>query len=428
MNGNPDLVYGPAYSRYRLFLKQTEPYFNNERQLLGAVNRAIRRIPYYRDIYGDLQVSSIQEFESTIQFIDKDLVTKHFDSFLNPDIDLRKCDWGTTGGTSGKPLRLVAPKSRYITELATMHAVWGRAGYDYHPRAVIRNHRLGKGVSYRINPITRELIFDGFRLEDSYFETIYRTIKDHNIHFIHCYPSTAYEFSRYLHRRNLDVSFIHAFLCGSENVFDYQVDLIRHTLGILFHHWYGHSEKLILAGYCRHTSEYHVEPTYGYFELIDEHGRVIRETGRAGEMVGTGFHNNAQVFIRYKTGDYAEYAGGLCPACGRRVTLLRNIQGRWSGSRIFNADGTFITTTALNLHSGLNAFIEGLQFIQERKGELRILIIRSHGYRKDHEKALHRHFREKFKKDMNIRIEYVNRLQRLSNGKFVQLITHVKDQ
>jgi len=427
LNKSAKRIYGNDYWVHRNFLQQMQGGYDASDDLFNSVNRALSVIPYYRQRYGRTRIRSIEQFEETFGFIDKDTILGNYDAFIDPDADLSEYDQGTTGGTSGKPLRLIAPKRRYVIEMATMHSLWGRVGYDFSPRAVIRNHKLGKNRTFEVNPITREVIFDGFRLEADYFEQVYDAIRRLDLRFIHCYPSTAFEFSTFLIERGYDTSFIKAFLSGSENIFDYQVDLIQKRLGIRFFNWYGHSEKLILAGYCAYTNLYHIEPTYGYFELIDEKGLTIREPGKVGEMVGTSFHNPGMVLIRYRTGDFAEYAGDYCPLCKRRVILLKNIKGRWSGDKLFNADGTYITTTALNLHSDLYSVINGMQYLQDRKGEVKILIVKSPQYKDEHEKGLYRHFRQKFKADTQIKIEYVDRLKRLQNGKFVHIISNVKE-
>jgi phenylacetate-CoA ligase len=426
MNVFPHLVYGADYARYREFLTRNLMSYDATQLLINAVNAAIRDVPYYNKRYHGVEIRSVAEFDQTLALIDKDTVLDNYDDFINPQVNLRNYDFGTTGGTSGKPMKLVAPKNRYVVELATMHDMWSRVGYNFDVRAVIRNHRLSDDLIYTINPITREVIFDGFRLDQDYFESIYQVIKRMHVPFVHAYPSAAYEFSRFLRDRGYDPSFIRAFLSGSENIFDYQIDLIERRLGIRFFNWYGHSEKLILAGYCQKGNLYHVEPTYGYFELVDEENRMIREPGSTGEMVGTSFHNPGMPLIRYRTGDFAEYVSDHCPACGRRVTILKNIKGRWSGDKIFNSDGSFVTTTALNLHSELYSVINGMQYVQERKGDLRVLVVRSPEFRDGHEAALYRHFREKLKPETTITIEYVDRLRRQPNGKFLHIISKVQ--
>ncbi len=425
INQNPTMIYGIDYQRYKKYLNKSDTTFNSELHLLNVVNSAIQTVPYYRRLYRGMTFKDINQFSKCFGFIDKDIVMINMKDFISDKVKIADYDFGTTGGTSGKPLQLIAPKTRYIIEFATIHSIWERIGYKFNVRAVIRNHRLPKRVIYKINPLMREVIFDGFRLNDNYFQDVYKTIRRLNIAFIHCYPSVAYEFSVYLLKNRLDVSFIKAFLCSSENIFDYQLDLVQNRLGIRFFNFYGHSEKLVLAGFCAKSDLYHIEPTYGYFELVDTEGNGIKQVGDIGEIVGTSFHNPGMPLIRYRTGDFAEYVGDICPVCHRRVPVIKNIMGRWRGDRIFNRDGSFVTTTALNLHDELYSVIYGLQYVQKEKGILQILIIKSPLYNSMHEEILYKHYKDKLNKDTKIEIKYVDELIKQPNGKFLLLISKV---
>jgi len=323
------------------------------------------------------------------------------------------------------------PPERYIVELATMHYLWSKVGYNFDTRAVIRNHKLDDNETFTINPITKEVIFDGFRLNNEYFEKIYTVLKTQKIKFIHCYPSTAYAFSKFLVETKKDISFMSAFLCGSENVVDYQKQFIEDNLSISFFSFYGHSEKLVLGGYCFSTSKksenYFFEPSYGYYELIDEKGLVITEPGMLGEIVGTSLHNPGMPLIRYRTGDYASYVtmNGMSDY-GRDMPVIGPIQGRWGGDKIYNHDGSFVTTTAMNLHSDLYERINGIQYIQKDMGIIEILIIKNNRYREEDERCLYHHFKDKMNSDTCITISYVEQLIRKPNGKFLQLLSDVK--
>ena len=285
------------------------------------VNFAIENTPYYNKRY-DKKISSVDDFQSSFKFIDKDEVMNSWDEFQTFPKSSRTSNT-TTGGTSGKPLNLTLPKDRYIFELATIHTMWSVVGWKGHIRGVIRNTKLQKGEPYRVNPITREFVFDGFNTSKDYFLLIYKTLKNHNIKFVHAYPSTAYQFSRFLKKEQLDHSFIKAFLCGSEGLLDYQRQFIVYDLGIAVYNWYGHSEKLVIGGYCQDSDYIHVEPTYGFFELVGVDDEIITQPGEIGEIVGTTFHNKYMPLIRYRTGDFAEYAGDYCPHCKRNLPLLK---------------------------------------------------------------------------------------------------------
>ena len=426
VNRNPEMIFGKNYGKYREFLRRNYAFYDNRQKLIDSVNNAIQTIPFYREKYGNHKISSIDEFEQIISFIDKDVILDNYEGFISSDVSMADYDTGTTGGTSGKPLTFIAPKNRYIVELATMHTLWEQAGYQFDVRAVIRNHRLPENKDYLINPLTREVIFDGFRLTDEYFDRICRIIQKMRIHFIHCYPSTAYEFALFLKEKGKFFPDLKAFLSGSENIFDYQQKLIEEKLGIRFYNWYGHSEKLVLAGYCQNTNLYHAEPTYGYFELVDDDGNVVKNPGGFGEIVGTSFHNPGMPFIRYRTGDYAEYVGDRCHVCGRQLPVFTNVRGRWSGDRVYNSDGSFVTTTALNLHNELYQVINGIQYLQKHKGELIVLIVKSSFYTDIHEKEIYDHFIGKLSAGTKVSIKYVDKLIRKPNGKFVHIISEIE--
>ncbi|MBK7712568.1 MAG: hypothetical protein IPJ37_17590 [Bacteroidales bacterium] len=49
--------------------------------------------------------------------------------------------------------------------------------------------------------------------------------------------------------------------------------------------------------------------------------------------MGTSYEMLAFPIIRYRTGDFAEWAEGTC-RCGRNYKLVRNVTGRWLQERI----------------------------------------------------------------------------------------------
>jgi phenylacetate-CoA ligase len=341
--------------------------------------------------------------------------------FILPDYNKSKTVEGTTGGTSGKPLRLLIPKNRYIVELNTMNSMWKNVGWKGEIRGVIRNKQLINNQIFIVNPFKKEIIFDGFNTDDDYYEKIYQTLVKYKIKFIHCYPSSAYQFSLFLKKYKKDTSLFKAFLCGSEGLTDLQYNLIKNELGINIYNWYGHSEKLVLGGPCKNNDAIHIEPTYGYFELLDENNNEITTSGELGEIVGTSINNPYMPFIRYRTGDYAEYVGNYCESCKRHLILIKNIQGRWDSNKIFLNDNTYVTITALNLHSDLYHYIEGMQYIQKEKGKLEIYLVRGNEYNTDVENRFKVHFENSLKGKCTFELIYIQETLKEKNGKFLPL-------
>lgn len=422
MNFFGSLVYGRGYKQFRKTMELSNP----EDRLIEIVNYAIENVPYYRKKYGNLRVNSKKEFEEKIGFIDKDEVMENWEDFLVDNIDWNKCMTGTTGGTSGKPLKLVLPKSRYIHSLAFWHKELEWFGWKYHTRGVIRNHKLPENRDYMISPILKEIIFDAFRIDEKYAKKIWTILKKRNIKYMHCYPSALFQFLKLCKKQNLDVSFIKACFLASEGVTEVQRHFIEDEMGISIYSFYGHSEKLIMAGNCTKCKAYHIEESYGYCELIDSEGKVITETGVMGEMVGTTFVNKYFPLIRYKTGDYSQYSTmDSCPLHHKHYRLLDGVIGRWDKSLIYRADGTTTSITAMNLHGEIYEHIDGLQYIQEEKGKLKVLIIKNDKYTVNDEQYMIKHHSMAMKSESGVSIEYVDKLIYQQNGKFLPLISKV---
>jgi phenylacetate-CoA ligase len=147
------------------------------------------------------------------------------------------------------------------------------------------------------------------------------------------------------------------------------------AFGVRIFSSYGHSEKLVLAAQCEHSTDYHVWPTYGYFELLDSNGEPVQKAGEEGEIVGTGFINTVIPFIRYRTGDQATYVGERCPACGREHIVLRDIKGRWPQGGLFAVDGSAVSMTTLNVHDDTFRQVREYQFRQSVPGRATLCVV-----------------------------------------------------
>lgn len=414
------LVYGKSY----LVFSKSIPNISPEQKLLDMVNYSIKNVPYYREKYGSLTIHNIQEFEEKIGFIDKNEVMMHWDKFIADGTDPSKCMIGTTGGTSGKPLKLLVPRNRYIVEHSFIHRMLKQFEWSFDTFAVLRNHKLPENRKYMINPVMRQVVFDAFRLSPEYLRVIYKIMRKYNIHFIHAYPSTLFQFGKYCYNQNLDLSFIKLCRLTSEQITEEQMNFFVNTLHLTLSYSYGHSEKLILAGNTPNTYNYTVEQAYGYLELISEENSVIKKANMQGQMTGTTYYNYDFPLIRYKTGDYSSYSNNIDPQEPFKKEL-NQILGRWQSTLIYCADGKKVSTASLNLHDNLYEKIDGMQYIQEKAGELKILIIRGKGYNMDVEKEIYDHMKLCLGKETVIKLQYVDRLIHQPNGKFLLLISSI---
>jgi phenylacetate-CoA ligase len=195
---------------------------------------------------------------------------------------------------------------------------------------------------------------------------------------LQAYPSSAQTLASFVLKTGERIPHdIRGILLESENVYPDQIDIIEKAFGARILSSYGHSEKCVLAVQCEHTRNYHVWPTYGYFELLDAEGKLVKETGQEGEIVGTGFINTVVPFIRYRTGDRAIYVGERCEACGRQHIIINEIKGRWPQGELLAGDGSVVTMTALNVHDDTFRRVREYQFHQSAPGKALLCIVPS---------------------------------------------------
>ncbi|MCQ2343368.1 MAG: phenylacetate--CoA ligase family protein [Paludibacteraceae bacterium] len=410
------LVYGRSFRR---MLSPTTT-INPEQRLVEMVNYAISHVPYYRNRYGKLQINSKTDFEQKIGFIDKNEVLSHWDEFLSDEYDPTKAFFGTTSGSDGQPMKIILPKNRYIYSLAPIHRIWMKFGWNYETRGVFRNHRIESGRDYIINPIMKEVIFDTFKMNEPYATICWKTLRKYGVEHIHAYPSAFFQFCKLCRNQNLDLAFIKTAFLASECVTNEQ-DALFKDMGIRICLFYGHSECLILAGNTPESPLLRIDENYGLCELVDSNDNIIRHGNVSGQMVGTTYFNKLFPLIRYKTGDYSQYANNLQDT----PRYLTSVQGHRDNCIIYRHDNTYTTTSALTLHGNVNCHIDGLQYIQETKGYLIACIIKNKEYTNEDETYLKQIFSTAMGGDEFVEIRYVTQLRMNENHKFAQLISNL---
>ncbi len=355
-----------------------------------------------------------------IPFSNKNDMQTDIDRFV---VEKKGADLCSTGGTtSGRPLKFYIDKSRKGFEWYWMAKYnWGQVGFktsDY--RAVLRNHKLN-GANHHVDHLLKEVQFDNHALKDSYLDYIIDYIVKHDLKFVHAYPSAAFLLAKRIYVTNRETPIV-AFLSGSEAVFDNQKNLIQNVLNKRMYTWYGHSEKLILAAETAHCENYHVNPFYGYAEIIDNNGNVVNTPGEWGELVGTGFMNTKMPFIRYRTEDEAEFMGHVCPDCGRAGMTFKNVIGRRGKDVIYKEDGSIITTSSMMLDYGIYQYIKGVQYYQQKKGELIIRIVPQKDYDASTREKVLDIMLPRFRDGLKIELVEVESLEYTKNNKLKLLI------
>jgi phenylacetate-CoA ligase len=369
--------YGSEYARFQKEAAEVETWDLETlrryqiKTLRESLIAAIKS-PLYAHRFAEAGVKP-QEFESLEQLADYPLLTKqdllqYRDALLNPEIDAKQRLYITTGGSSGVPVGFYLQRGiSRPKEQAYLEAQWSRRGYRLGDRvAVIRggvtsNKARGCISSY---DATRDwLILSSYHLTAQRLPEYVAELNRFRPQHLHAYPSAALLLARGLEQTGLKLNFrLTSLLCGSEKLTADSQEYLERILGTRVFHWYGHSERVVLAGQGRQSDHLHFWPTYGFVEFgqPDENGHR--------EIIGTSFHNHVMPLVRYRTGDYARFSNqpkNELPG----MPEIAAVVGR-DYEFLVSATGRQISLTAINMHDRIFDGLFAVQFAQGKPGEV----------------------------------------------------------
>ncbi len=386
----PEFLLGKNYRQWARIVGESDRWTADQvreyqlKQLRDILQLAYDKSPYYRDSFAAAGVDpklpgGFAELQK-LPLIDKQVINRHADELLTVAKDTAGIDYVSTGGSSGEPLRFLIGADRSAIEFAHLASSWFRVGYRLSiPQAVFRGQVVAddnSGLRHFYDPLLRRHQYSNFHMDDDSIARYLKHISGLGPCYLQIYPSSLNMLIRYLNRKGVEPpKNIKGLLMGSENVYEDDRREAEALFGVRYYSWYGHSEKLVLAAECEHSNLYHVFPTYGYCELVDEQGTVITTPGKSGEIVGTGFINRVMPFIRYRTGDYATYQGNHCERCGRQQLLLSDIRGHRTQEMLVTKAGSLIPWTAVNVHDDTFDDVQQFQFSQTEIGRATLKVV-----------------------------------------------------
>ncbi len=330
---------------------------------------------------------------SCLPTIDRDDLRNNIEAIYTRSPDSRGVDCVSTGGTGGEPLRFCIGSDRSGVDFAYLVSSWQRVGYDLRtPAAVFRGRAVAedsRGLRHEFDPILNTHNYSAFHMSDENMRRYLEHVRGLGPCVLHVYPSTVAMLARFMRRHSVArLEQLRGIIAESEIVYPQQRSMVEDVFGCRYFSCYGHSEKLVSAAECEHSTDYHIWPTYGYFELLDDKGCRISESGRRGEIVGTGFINSVVPFIRYRTGDFATYVSDRCDACRREHVCIRDIEGHRTQEILVAADNSLIPWTALNMHDDTFAYVRRFQFRQEVPGRAVLRVVPGVGFGDEERKRI----------------------------------------
>ncbi|MCK9316763.1 AMP-binding protein [Methanoculleus sp.] len=429
----------PSYRTYRemyALLQRSQRWSREElaayqmQALSRLLDHAYENVPYYRRVFRDRglvpgDVRTLGDLE-LLPFLTKEIVQANLPDLKARNYPESAFEYVRTSGSTGIPMGFYYEQGvSRAREWAFMKTQWDRVGYRFTDRCVVlRGHVVdaaSSGIYWKQALFGRWLIMSSHQMTEEALPAYIDRIRRFRPRFIQGYPSTAVILARYMREHDIEpFPTVKAVLCGSENLYPWQRNLLAETFGCRVFSWYGNSEQTVLAGECEESTRYHIFPEYGIVELIGRDGRPVEGPGAAGEVVATNLTNFVCPLIRYRTMDVAISAEGPC-TCGRAYPLLEKVEGRLQ-EFIVTRGGHLISVTPINYESGAFENIRQFQMYQEEVGELIIKVVRKPTYTEEDTRQLTRELQWQLGDEVNVHVRFVDEIPRTRGGKFRYLI------
>lgn len=436
-----ELTRSKEYKEYLDFFKDTYDWekekidnwqFDKVREMLLY---AYEHVPFYKKYYDDngvnpYLVKSWTDFEK-IPCITKAIVKENEELFYSDEKDALKCRFDYTGGSTGQPMKFLIDEGIYQREDAAYRYYWNSVGFNVGEKCIILRGRKiytesNKKV-YEYNQFWNYMYLDSLYLSSDFFPLYDDAIKKYKANRIQAYPSSLIMLAKLYQIKGVTPPKFEYIFLGSENVEEEQLEFLKKTFSCKkIYNQYGHSEKVVLALQIPDGEALAFNPFYGYFELLDESNDVIKDEGRLGEIVGTGF-SKSMPFIRYRTSDQAYLSNEVSNSYMRYWKKIKKIEGRLHEFIYTNDERKVSICTVGGAHiAELNNVID-MQYEQKEEGRLIVNILADYIVSEEEKKIIAQKYEKLFDNKINCEVHQVDNLKRTSRDKKIMLVQHIKD-
>ena len=237
------------------------------------------------------------------------------------------------------------------------------------------------------------------------------------------YPSALSHIARHadIKKQNMSDLNIRVAFVTSERLYDDQRLQINKTFNCPVANGYGGRDSGFIAHECPEGGM-HITTEDIIVEIINSDG-ICLPPGEPGEIVVTHLATEDFPFIRYRTGDIGILGTNVC-ACGRKLQLLQEIQGR-STDFLTAKDGTLMHGLALIYILRDLPHVRAFKIIQENLDLTHVYVVSDNGLSPEVVKNIEVGFKDRLGKEVKISIHEVAEIPAEKSGKFRYVVSKV---
>jgi len=385
---------------------------------------------YYKELITEpVTLSNCIDVLKSLPLLSKVIIKQQSERIYSDEVIVNNISWANTGGSTGEPLRFPRFEKGYSKEHICQMMLYHSMGFNSVKDLIITidgsriiQSDVEKCIYWKEN--SSNFPYGLYSLSTVHMSDLtlpyyiqFLNIKKPSI--MRGYPSGFTELANFCKQNKIVWNFqLKGIYLTSENYGYQEEQLIHDVFKCPVWGQYGHTEASVFAVRKPGSYSYVTNPIYGYTEVLDETGHHVNK-GQVGEIVVTGFNHLGVPFIRYKTGDLAEYGDTLVNGS----VVLNELLGR-SVDFVINSQNERIFLVGFIFGGHIKAFnhIRQWQLEQYEKGCVIMKILKGEGYNATIEKELIDLFKSK---KLSVVINYTGGFEKTQRGKFKFLIQHI---
>ncbi len=406
-------------------------------ELANILQHAKKTVPYYARSLPSFNVLQANEAFEVLQqspLLTKDHVREGFDALQSHNFSGKVLE-NSTSGSTGKPLHLRVNRDAFGRYFAAKL----RAMNWYNIKFADRQVRIW-GLAYdkrqRLYWKTRDLLQNRLRLvsydlSDARLEEFYKQAVQFQPTYINGYTSGIYRLAQFINEtgkngKELGTKLV---LPTSEVLLDSQQAEMIKAFGCPVVNEYGCGEIQAIAYQCPEGT-LHITHENMLVEVLDESGLPVPD-GEIGKLTLTSFCNLAMPLIRYQNGDLVTKYNNFTCQCGRHAGLpiLGRIVGR-SSDVLYGTNGQPAHWTVI-YYAIKDAFKPGMvvehQAHQKTYNLIDMFIVKGSEYDETAMENFLARIRQSLGEDMQITVQFVDRIKREKSGKFRYFVSDIKE-
>lgn len=408
-------------------------------RLQELVAHCYRNVPYYTKLFDRLGLTpaDIQTRDDLqkLPILTKQMVRDNYDDLISRDAAKRYYQKGSTGGSTGMPLKFMKDIPTWNMAWASSFRAWKWCGFEVGEKmftlggnSLVKKRKILTPKDVFDVVIMRNMKRSSSEVNDDAMQNHYDALMEYRPKAIRGYGSSLVILARYIEKKGLPLCPIKLVITTGEILMPEYRETLERVFRCRVLDEYGAGDGGVDAHECLLHDGLHLSEERCVVEITDREGHVLPD-GEIGHVTTTDLGNYVFPFIRYQVGDMAYIKKEKC-ACGRVSRVLGKVIGR-AGKLLYNKQGVPISPTMLPImlyrdndyHKEENCIIynkiDKFQIRQDEEGNIRILLKIKYEYENEDKKQF-AYCVENFENHFvgsKVSLEFVNEIPPMPSGK-----------